>query len=50
MDKNQNVFPRFRRESFSEVLMGRADRRRPEAIPGLTCIWQVKGREDIPFD
>lgn len=27
-----------------------ADRRRLEAIPGLTCIWQVKGRGDIPFD
>jgi lipopolysaccharide/colanic/teichoic acid biosynthesis glycosyltransferase len=21
-----------------------------EAIPGLTCIWQVKGRGNIPFD
>lgn len=27
-----------------------ADRRRLEAMPGLTCIWQVKGRGDIPFD
>lgn len=26
-----------------------ADRRRLEAIPGLTCIWQVSGRGDIPF-
>jgi lipopolysaccharide/colanic/teichoic acid biosynthesis glycosyltransferase len=26
------------------------DRRRLEAIPGLTCIWQVKGRGNIPFD
>ena len=26
------------------------DRRRLEATPGLTCIWQVSGRGDIPFD
>ena len=26
-----------------------ADRRRLDAIPGLTCIWQVSGRADIPF-
>jgi lipopolysaccharide/colanic/teichoic acid biosynthesis glycosyltransferase len=26
-----------------------SDRRRLEAIPGLTCIWQVSGRSDIPF-
>jgi lipopolysaccharide/colanic/teichoic acid biosynthesis glycosyltransferase len=26
-----------------------ADRRRLDAIPGLTCIWQVSGRSDIPF-
>ena len=25
------------------------DRRRLEAIPGLTCTWQVSGRSDIPF-
>ncbi|MBF0408474.1 MAG: sugar transferase [Candidatus Riflebacteria bacterium] len=25
------------------------DRRRLEVIPGLTCIWQVSGRADIPF-
>ena len=25
------------------------DRRRLEAAPGLTCIWQVSGRGDIPF-
>jgi len=27
-----------------------ADRRRLDARPGLTCIWQVSGRSDIPFD
>ncbi len=27
-----------------------ADRRRLDAKPGLTCIWQVSGRGDIPFD
>lgn len=26
------------------------DRRRLEATPGITCIWQVSGRSDIPFD
>ncbi len=26
-----------------------ADRRRLDATPGLTCIWQVSGRGDIPF-
>jgi len=26
-----------------------ADRRRLEAIPGLTCHWQVQGRSEIPF-
>ena len=25
------------------------DRRRLEAMPGLTCTWQVSGRSDIPF-
>ena len=25
------------------------DRQRLEAIPGLTCIWQVSGRSNIPF-
>lgn len=25
------------------------DRRRLEVVPGLTCIWQVSGRGDIPF-
>ena len=27
-----------------------ADRRRLEAIPGITCIWQVSGRSDIAFE
>ncbi|MDM8546548.1 sugar transferase [Candidatus Venteria ishoeyi] len=27
-----------------------ADRRRLEVIPGITCIWQVSGRSDIPFE
>ena len=26
------------------------DRRRLDAKPGLTCIWQVSGRGDVPFD
>ena len=26
-----------------------ANRRRLDAIPGLTCIWQVSGRGDVPF-
>lgn len=26
-----------------------SDRRRLDAIPGITCIWQVSGRSDIPF-
>ncbi len=26
-----------------------ADRRRLEVTPGITCIWQVSGRSDIPF-
>jgi lipopolysaccharide/colanic/teichoic acid biosynthesis glycosyltransferase len=25
-------------------------RRRLRAVPGLTCIWQVSGRGDVPFD
>jgi lipopolysaccharide/colanic/teichoic acid biosynthesis glycosyltransferase len=27
-----------------------SDRRRLEAKPGITCVWQVSGRSDIPFD
>lgn len=27
-----------------------ADRRRLDVMPGLTCIWQVSGRGDIPFN
>jgi lipopolysaccharide/colanic/teichoic acid biosynthesis glycosyltransferase len=27
-----------------------SDRRRLDVTPGLTCIWQVSGRGDIPFD
>jgi lipopolysaccharide/colanic/teichoic acid biosynthesis glycosyltransferase len=27
-----------------------ADRRRLEVTPGLTCIWQVSGRSEIPFE
>jgi lipopolysaccharide/colanic/teichoic acid biosynthesis glycosyltransferase len=27
-----------------------SDRRRLDVVPGLTCIWQVSGRGDIPFD
>ena len=27
-----------------------AERRRLDIVPGLTCIWQVSGRSDIPFD
>jgi lipopolysaccharide/colanic/teichoic acid biosynthesis glycosyltransferase len=26
-----------------------ADRQRLEVTPGLTCIWQVSGRGDVPF-
>jgi lipopolysaccharide/colanic/teichoic acid biosynthesis glycosyltransferase len=26
------------------------DRQRLEVIPGITCIWQVSGRSDIPFE
>jgi lipopolysaccharide/colanic/teichoic acid biosynthesis glycosyltransferase len=31
------------------ALYSLADRRRLEITPGLTCIWQVSGRGDIPF-
>jgi lipopolysaccharide/colanic/teichoic acid biosynthesis glycosyltransferase len=26
------------------------DRSRLQTLPGITCIWQVSGRSDIPFD
>lgn len=32
------------------VLYTLADRRRLDVTPGLTCIWQVSGRGDIPFE
>jgi lipopolysaccharide/colanic/teichoic acid biosynthesis glycosyltransferase len=32
----------------SEYELG--ERRRLEGVPGITCIWQVSGRADIPFD
>jgi lipopolysaccharide/colanic/teichoic acid biosynthesis glycosyltransferase len=25
------------------------DRKRLEILPGITCIWQISGRSDIPF-
>lgn len=28
----------------------RADRRRLEVVPGLTCLWQIGGRADVPFE
>ncbi|MBX2847055.1 MAG: sugar transferase [Acidiferrobacterales bacterium] len=35
----------------SEVAQySRADRARLNATPGITCLWQVAGRSDIPFD
>ncbi|WP_462323056.1 sugar transferase [Halochromatium sp.] len=27
-----------------------SDRRRLEVIPGITCIWQISGRSEIPFE
>jgi lipopolysaccharide/colanic/teichoic acid biosynthesis glycosyltransferase len=27
-----------------------AQRRRLDVTPGITCIWQVSGRSDIPFE
>ena len=32
------------------ALYSLSDRRRLDVVPGLTCIWQVSGRGDIPFD
>ena len=32
------------------ALYGISDRIRLETTPGLTCIWQVSGRSDIPFE
>jgi len=32
------------------ALYGMAHRRRLRVLPGLTCIWQVSGRADIPFE
>jgi len=31
------------------ALYSLSDRRRLDVIPGLTCIWQVSGRSEIPF-
>jgi lipopolysaccharide/colanic/teichoic acid biosynthesis glycosyltransferase len=27
-----------------------AERQRLDVIPGITCIWQVSGRSEIPFE
>ena len=26
------------------------DRKRLDVIPGITCLWQIKGRSEIPFN
>ncbi|MYZ54152.1 sugar transferase, partial [Malikia spinosa] len=37
-------------ENFSGLTYTLDNRRRLEVTPGLTCIWQVSGRSEIPFD
>jgi lipopolysaccharide/colanic/teichoic acid biosynthesis glycosyltransferase len=32
------------------ALYTESDRRRLEVTPGLTCLWQVRGRGDLPFE
>jgi len=35
----------------SEVQMySMTDRQRLDAVPGITCLWQVSGRSELPFD
>ena len=43
------VGPRPHPPKEVELLHALKDRRRLEAIPGLTCFWQVSGRSDIKF-